>query len=369
MSSSLPTIAVFAYDFPHRKTQSFLSTLFLENHDINVVVIAAPYKKLKTATVTFPHRSKILASKQFETSHLCKKYGFHYYSVDHHDQQAIENIVKSHSISTAYIAGARIIKSEIIDLFPHGVVNFHPGPLPETAGLDSLYYVIKNKSYMGITAHYIDARVDAGDLIDFFQLEVRPDDTLTVIAENLFVLQCDAFSKLLSRGLRYDCVSIDRPFKNKPMIYAEKEDVVNAFEGWKKSRLKEQLLMQKLEQGDLEYIRDNISASNVNRPLNKLGWTPLTIACFCQHIEVVRYLLSIGANVNVSTLKGTTPLMYAKTKLVGRQNGYELLDLLIESGADIMQRDFIGNDISFYIEKAGDMKMLAYLKEKTKCSS
>ena len=66
-------VAVFAYDFPHRKTKDILT--ILNNHSIkNVLVIAAPKVKLK-------HNSskKLLSVKNQEFLHpreLCKKFKY-----------------------------------------------------------------------------------------------------------------------------------------------------------------------------------------------------------------------------------------------------------------------------------------------------
>ena len=70
-------------------------------------------------------------------------------------------------VKTAIISGARIIKRDVIKLFANGIVNFHPGMIPETSGLDSFHHSIAQNCSMGVTVHLIDHRVDAGKFIFF----------------------------------------------------------------------------------------------------------------------------------------------------------------------------------------------------------
>jgi ankyrin repeat protein len=97
---------------------------------------------------------------------------------------------------------------------------------------------------------------------------------------------------------------------------------------------------------------------------NNLGWTPLVVAAFNQHHELVKFLLESGANVNHQSKKGTSVFMYAKTKVMESQD-YSILDFLINSGADINLRD-VKNDwtVLTYVRQAGDSRMEEYLMKR-----
>lgn len=357
----MPTIAIFAYDFAHRKTQEFLTQLYLQVENMKVVVLCASKKKISLGVNALPAEAKISYIDPIDTKKLCEKFGFVYYPVDHDNHQDISDIIKKHEISYAFIAGARIIKGNIINLFSGGVVNFHPGPLPETAGLDSFYYTIKNQSYMGITAHYIDDKVDAGSFIDFFQLEIMEKDTIEIIQENLFCLQIDAFLSVLKKLGAYDTIPIIRPHKNSPLSLDEKTSVLTRFNDWKKNQIEKQCLINLVEKGDLDEIKKEVTKDNINMALNKSQWTPLSIASFNGHVDVVKYFLSIGANIHHTTLKGTSILMYAKTNA---KNDFSLLDYLIEEGVDISHKDNFGRDIFYYVSHGDNTELKKYFLTK-----
>ncbi|KAI0926197.1 hypothetical protein AcW1_010362 [Taiwanofungus camphoratus] len=67
---------------------------------------------------------------------------------------------------------------------------------------------------------------------------------------------------------------------------------------------------------------------------DSLGWTPLHIAASAGHEEIVRELIGSGADVNRRNDKGLTPMHYSASK-----SHVEIGKLLISRGADINARD------------------------------
>lgn len=58
-----------------------------------------------------------------------------------------------------------ILKPELIELFPGGVINLHPAYLPHNRGQYPNVWSIVEGSPSGVTLHYVDAGVDTGDII------------------------------------------------------------------------------------------------------------------------------------------------------------------------------------------------------------
>lgn len=93
------------------------------------------------------------------------------------------------------------------------------------------------------------------------------------------------------------------------------------------------------------------------------GWTPLMVAAFNQRLELVRWLLESGnASISETNSKGTTVLMYAKTRYKERGD-FALLDYLFSRGADINAKDAKGLTVSDYVRSQGDHYLLDYLKK------
>jgi phosphoribosylglycinamide formyltransferase-1 len=59
-----------------------------------------------------------------------------------------------------------------------GIINMHPGLLPENRGLDNLKWALIKKIPQGVTSHFIDNKIDKGALIDMQKIKIYKDDTL-----------------------------------------------------------------------------------------------------------------------------------------------------------------------------------------------
>src|SRR3989344_7479046 len=124
-------IGAFVYDFEHKKTQEGLLYLYLNNINIECILAAPPVK------LEF-YQSKIrVGPKDLVYVHpklIAEKISTLYYVVPHNSREC-ENIVRNHNLDLGIILGARILKENIINTFKVGILNFHPGLLPENRGL------------------------------------------------------------------------------------------------------------------------------------------------------------------------------------------------------------------------------------------
>tara|TARA_B100000787_G_C16162057_1_gene281916 strand:+ start:211 stop:1335 length:1125 start_codon:yes stop_codon:yes gene_type:complete len=369
-------IALFAYDFPHRKTHDFIVDL-LGCGVADIVVIAAPKKVLKQSATPVHLTPSLLASPYIETEVLCKNLELPFYRVEHDNVVRIESLQKQYGFETAIIAGARIIPLNVIDLFSFGMINFHPGKIPETSGLDAFLYTVKKQVPAGVTVHYIDARVDAGSLICFEQVHMSPLDTPESVNENVYQLQRALLQRLVPNIKKGKLVSsqIRRPNKNLPMSSEEKIKVLSEFETWRSlSYLRQQFayLMVACEAGDVAVAEGVLDSDpSLVSFTNDKGWSPLIVASFHQQRDMVRFLLDHGADPNSSGLKGTTALMYAKTKLVNVSCArFSILDILIEAGADCEQTDCFGKTVLDYVKDKKDERLAVYFQnQRNKCDS
>lgn len=67
------------------------------------------------------------------------------------------------------------------------------------------------------------------------------------------------------------------------------------------------VVLKAVEQGDLNYIENNLSKNNVNI-VDYFGWTPLMSAAYSGSIKIVEYLLTLGADKRLADKSGNTAL-------------------------------------------------------------
>jgi len=174
-------LAVFAYNFPHKKTQDFLLRLFLEGYKIEFVVACEP-EELNLPTPIL--RVKLRHIDMLHPRTICQQFNIPYYVLPHNSTE-VASLLKTSNIEVGVISGARILKRHIIQSVGKGIINFHPGLIPAVRGLDALKWAIYCNLPVGVTAHFIDERVDAGRIIVREEIPVENDDTLVDISVRL----------------------------------------------------------------------------------------------------------------------------------------------------------------------------------------
>jgi len=184
---------VFAYNFHHQKTQDFIFYCHYYGYTIDAV-LAADWRDLG-----FPEPQLRTALHTLGTIHpadLCRKFAIPYKVMEHNSNEAID-FLSEVKPEIGLIAGARILCSEVIDQFSKGVINFHPGLIPEVRGLDCTQWAIFDGYRFGVTSHLIDVRIDAGYIIKKIELPEYSDDTILDLGERVNQGQLQIFSETI----------------------------------------------------------------------------------------------------------------------------------------------------------------------------
>jgi methionyl-tRNA formyltransferase len=227
-------VAVFSYDFCHKKTMGIITGLNAVGIK-KVLVIGAPRVELNNKAPNVLNTS--ISEKIIHPRDLCGKFGYEYKVCAHNNFKDIVKFVSLAKSNIGIISGARILQKSIIDIFKYGIINYHPGPLPETSGLDSFYWMIKKNVRPGVTAHLINKKVDEGELIEEFIVPLSPKDTIEIVQSKLYLAQLTLHKKIclkisLNEPLKVKLIT--RPSKNNPMTLYEKSLSIENFNNWLK---------------------------------------------------------------------------------------------------------------------------------------
>lgn len=95
------------------------------------------------------------------------------------------------------------------------------------------------------------------------------------------------------------------------------------------------LLTYSALKGDLAKVKQLIEQQGVNVNAKYAGGTALMLASTEGHLEIVKYLISKGADINAKSDKGWTALMAAS----GEKGHLDVVKYLISKGADINARN------------------------------
>jgi methionyl-tRNA formyltransferase len=72
------------------------------------------------------------------------------------------------------IAAPQIFKKSLLESVPHGCINSHSALLPENRGMMPVFWAMfKGLPQTGVTIHYMDARLDSGDIIAVEKVQIQ----------------------------------------------------------------------------------------------------------------------------------------------------------------------------------------------------
>ncbi|QGX99508.1 LLM class flavin-dependent oxidoreductase [Roseovarius faecimaris] len=92
------------------------------------------------------------------------------------------------------IANLKIIPDAVLALARQGAVNFHDGPLPRYAGLNTPAWAIWNgEAQHGITWHLIEGGVDEGDILDQRLIDIAEDETAYSLNSKCYAAAMESF--------------------------------------------------------------------------------------------------------------------------------------------------------------------------------
>ena len=109
------------------------------------------------------------------------------YFVDSHNSDSSKELYKKLGIICLYNAGCpRKLSKKIIDSIPKGVVNVHPGILPEYRGCSCVEWGIYNDDKIGNTAHFMTSEYDQGPVITSEWYEFPSDSSYVDIRTRIY---------------------------------------------------------------------------------------------------------------------------------------------------------------------------------------
>ncbi len=93
----------------------------------------------------------------------------------------------SRSVDVVVMAGyMRLLGSDVLEAFPHRVVNIHPALLPAFAGASGIRDAFEHGvKVTGVTVHFADEEFDRGPIIAQEAVRIEEDDTLESLEERI----------------------------------------------------------------------------------------------------------------------------------------------------------------------------------------
>jgi len=104
-------------------------------------------------------------------------------------EKKVINELKKNDIHLICLAGfMKILSKSFIKNFKGKILNIHPSLLPKYKGLNTHERAIKNKDkYSGCTVHFVNSRLDSGEIINQKKVRIKKLDTPKTLAKRILI--------------------------------------------------------------------------------------------------------------------------------------------------------------------------------------
>jgi phosphoribosylglycinamide formyltransferase 1 len=94
-------------------------------------------------------------------------------------EEDIVRLLVGADVELVVLAGfMRVVKQPLLSAFPRKIINIHPSLLPKFPGLEAWKQALAAaEPVTGCTVHYVDAAIDAGEILGSETVPILPDDT------------------------------------------------------------------------------------------------------------------------------------------------------------------------------------------------
>ena len=104
-------------------------------------------------------------------------------------EKKVINELKKNDIHLICLAGfMKILSKTFIKNFKGKILNIHPSLLPKYKGLNTHERAIRNKDkYSGCTVHFVNSRLDSGEIIKQKKVRIQKLDTPKTLAKRILI--------------------------------------------------------------------------------------------------------------------------------------------------------------------------------------
>jgi phosphoribosylglycinamide formyltransferase-1 len=118
-------------------------------------------------------------------------------------EKKVINELKKNDIHLICLAGfMKILSKSFIKNFKGKILNIHPSLLPKYKGLNTHERAIRNKDkYSGCTVHFVNSRLDSGEIINQKKVIIKKLDTPKTLAKRILIQEHKLYPAAIIKAL------------------------------------------------------------------------------------------------------------------------------------------------------------------------
>jgi phosphoribosylglycinamide formyltransferase-1 len=109
-------------------------------------------------------------------------------------------MLRDAGVELVVLAGfMRVLHEPMLKAFPRRIINIHPSLLPKFPGLEAWRQaLVAGETVTGCTAHYVDERIDHGQILAQKEVRILPNDTAESLHARIQVLEHELYPAVIA---------------------------------------------------------------------------------------------------------------------------------------------------------------------------
>ena len=170
------------------KTEKYSIAVFISGRGSNLANL------LKACSEeSYPAKVECVISNNAQAQGLkiAESYQVPTFTVENGFENKAHGILGEFNIKLICLAGfMKIISADFIKRWDRKIINIHPSLLPAFKGLKAQAQALKaGVKISGCTVHYVDSKIDHGDIIMQAAVPVLPDDTSQTLSDRILLAE------------------------------------------------------------------------------------------------------------------------------------------------------------------------------------
>jgi phosphoribosylglycinamide formyltransferase 1 len=115
-------------------------------------------------------------------------------------EEELVNMLHEAGVDLVVLAGfMRVLHAPMLKAFPRRIINIHPALLPKFPGLEAWKQaLVAGEKVTGCTVHYVDEKIDHGELIAQREVPILPEDTPESLHARIQIAERDLYPAVIA---------------------------------------------------------------------------------------------------------------------------------------------------------------------------
>src|SRR5258707_9656139 len=115
-------------------------------------------------------------------------------------EDQLVKMLRDAGVELVVLAGfMRVLHKPMLQAFPRRIINIHPSLLPNFPGLEAWKQaLVAGEKVTGCTVHYVDERIDHGQILAQKEARILPNDTVESLHARIQVLEHELYPAVIA---------------------------------------------------------------------------------------------------------------------------------------------------------------------------